>query len=215
MPLTHVDLKIRKIEDQLCKQIARSERTLEQVLALQYWWKRFSSFLIDRDQGQTRSKHFRATRRWFVLASRYHRRLHEATRFKATQSVIRACEESGFRLRTDHAFWPHRRACNRCLVSVANYVSARDRVDRENLFFRAHRLWQCEPSQAHSLATHVLRAHGDLGNARFCPWCNKLCASEHGVFMHAARNCRSPMNPWNQEHGPGLEVRPAGFRLSR
>ena len=163
---------------------------------MQYWWKRFALFLIDRDQskchhGQTRSKHFKATRGWFVLASRYHRRLHEATCFKATQSVIRACEESGFWLRTDHAFWPHRRARNRCLVCVANYISARDRVDREKLFCRAQHLWQAERSQAYSLVTHVLRTHGDLGDARFCPGCKKLCESEKGVFMHLALRCKS------------------------
>ena len=196
MPLTRADLRIRKIEEQLGKEIVRSERTREQVLDLRYWWKRFALFLIDRDKskckhGQTRSKHFKATRGWFLLASRYHRRLHEAVCFKATQSVIRECEQRGFWLRSDHGFWPHRRARNRCLVCVANYISARDRVDREKLFCRAHHLWQAERSQACSLVTHVIRTHGDLGDARFCPGCNKLCASENGVFMHAARNCKS------------------------
>ena len=186
MPLTRVDLHFRKIEDRLRRQIALSERTPEQVLSARYWWKRFSLFLIDRLVYVTRSKLFKARRGWFILASRYHRRLHEATCFQASHSVIRVCEERGFWLSTNRAFWPHRRARNRCLVCVANYISSRDCVDRKKLLPRARHLWQGLPSQQHSLVNHVVQTHGDLGNARFCPGCNKLCASENGVFMHSA-----------------------------
>ena len=186
VPLTRVDLHFRKIEDRLCRQIALSERTPEQVLSARYWWKRFSLFLIDRLVSVTRSKLFKARRGWFILASRYHRRLHEATCFKAAHSVIRMCAEAGYWVPKNPAFWPHRRACNRCLVCVANYISSRDCVDRKKLLSRACHLWQDLPSQQYSLVDHVVRTHGDLGNARFCPGCNKLCASENGVFMHSA-----------------------------
>ena len=196
VPLTRADLRIRKIEEQLGKEIVRSERTREQVLDLQYWWKRFALFLIDRDKSkckhdQTRSKHFKATRGWFLLVSRCQRRLYEAVFFEATKSVIRECDQRLFWLQSNHGFWPHRRARNRCLVCVANYISARDRADREKLFCRAKQLWQAERSQAYSLVTHVLHTHGDLGDARFCPGCKKLCASEKGVFMHFAGHCKS------------------------
>ena len=186
VPLTRVDLHFRKIEDRLLRQIALSERTPEQVLSARYWWKRFSLFLIDRLVSVTRSKLFKARRGWFILASRYHRRLHEATCFKAAHSVIRMCAEAGYWVPKNPAFWPHRRACNRCLVCVANYISSRDCVDRKKLLSRACHLWQDLPSQQYSLVDHVVRTHGDLGNARFCPGCNKLCASENGVFMHSA-----------------------------
>ena len=196
MPLTRADLRIRKIEEQLCKQIARSERTREQVLALQYWWKRFALFLIDRDKSkckhdQTRSRHSKATRGWFLLVSRCQRKLREAVCFEATKSVIRECDQRLLWLQSNHGVWPHRRARNRCLVCVANYISARDRADRKKLFCRAKQLWQAERSQAYSLVTHVLHTHGDLGDARFCPGCKKLCASEKGVFMHFAGHCKS------------------------
>ena len=186
MPLTRVDLHFRKIEDRLRRQIALLERTPEHVLSVLYWWKRFSLFLIDRLVAVTRSKLFKARRGWFILVSRYRRRLHEAMCFKASHSVIRVCQQAGFWLSTNRAFWPHRRARNRCLVCVANYISSRDCVDRKKLLSRARHLWQGLPSQQCSLVNHVVRTHGDLGNARFCPGCNKLCASENGVFMHSA-----------------------------
>ena len=196
VPLTRADLRIRKIEEQLGKEIVRSERTREQVLDLQYWWKRFALFLIDREKskcerGQTRSRHSKATRWWFLLVSRCQRRLYEAVCFEATKSVIRECDQRLLWLQSNHGVWPHRRARNRCLVCVANYISARDRADREKLFCRAKQLWQAERSQAYSLVTHVLHTHGDLGDARFCPGCKKLCASEKGVFMHFAGHCKS------------------------
>ena len=100
VPLTRADLRIRKIEEQLGKEIVRSERTREQVLDLQYWWKRFALFLIDRDKSkckhdQTRSKHFKATRGWFLLVSRCQRRLHEAVCFEVTKSVIPSVTRGG------------------------------------------------------------------------------------------------------------------------
>ena len=146
-PLTRVDLHIRGVEERLRRQIAWSEHSPEQMCLVHYWWKRFSLFLIDRLIFVTRSKVLKARRGWFMLASRYHRRLHEATCYKATESVIHVCQQAGLRMCRNVAVWPHRRARNRCLVCVANYISSDDPADRKNLLSRAHHTWQDVPSQ--------------------------------------------------------------------
>ena len=186
-PLTRVDLHIRELEERLRRKIAWSERSPEQVCLLRYWWKRFSMFLTGRLLAVTRSKVCKARRGWLILASRYRRRQHEAICYEATDSVIHECQQAGFTMRTHGAGWPHRRARNRCLVCVANYIRSDDPAVRKKLIARARNSWEDVPAQQNSIITHVVHTHGDLGVSRFCIGCKKLCASEKGVFMHSAR----------------------------
>ena len=185
MPLTLGDLHIRRVEERLRREIARLERSPEQECLIRHSWERFSLCLAGRLVSVTRSRVLKARRAWFLLASRYHRRLREFTCYKATASVILLCDDTAlFCKRGDVSDWPYRRARNRCLVCVANYISADDPADRNKLRSRACHIWQDVPSQKFSIFAHVLEKHGDLGRARLCIGCKKLCASEHGVFMH-------------------------------